>query len=206
MSGDTYIVAMEGVAATATLDTMAGDVKRAAMRAVNYAAGKAQTRGRKKIAAQVNLPYSYLAGMDSSGRARLGITKKATIEDPEAVITGRHRPTSLARFVTSSTKQGVTVQVKPGVATRSKRMFVIRLPQGRTLTETKANLGLAIRLRPGERVENKKQMVQMARGLYLLYGVSVDQVYSDVAADDTVDASVDLEREFLRLIKLGDAI
>jgi len=206
MSGETYIVAMEGVAATATLDTMADDVKRAAMRAVNYAAGKAQTRGRRKIAAQVNLPYSYLAGMDSSGRPRLGITKSASLDNAEAIITGRHRPTSLARFVTSgspdNTDRGVVLKVDDRTK-KSKRMFLIRLPQGRTLTETKSNLGLAIRLRPGESVTNKKQMVRMSRGLYLLFGPSIDQIYRTVASDDTLEVSHDLEREFLRLVKAG---
>lgn len=207
MSGEAYVVAIEGVTATTSLDTMKESTLRAAMRAVNYAAGKAQTRGRRKIAAQVNLPYSYLAGMDSSGNPRLGISKKATLNDPEAVITGRHRPTSLARFVTSSTKEGVTVQVKPGLAMRSKRMFLIRLPAGRTLTETKGNTGLAIRLRPGETIDNKHTVIgggKRLNGLYLLFGPSVDQVYASVAADDTADVSEDLEREFLRLMKLGD--
>lgn len=209
---DTYVVAMEGIGATTTLDTMKESSLRAAMRAVNYAAGKAQTRGRKKVAAQVKqLPYSYLAGMDGSGKPRLGITKKASMDDLEAVITGRHRPTSLARAVTAGqpatrgkSATPVTLQVRPGLAVRSKRMFLIRLPAGRTLTETKANMGLAIRLRPGETIEGKHTMVAASRGVYLLFGASVDQVYASVASEDTADVSADLEREFLRLMKLGD--
>ena len=71
------------------------------------------------------------------------------------------------------------------------RAFLMNLRSG--------NLGLAVRLAPGERIDNKRRMVQMSNGLYLLYGPSVDQVFRSVAEDVSADAGDFLEQEFLRL-------
>ena len=76
----------------------------------------------------------------------------------------------------------------------------MRLRAGTADIETKSNLGLALRLRPGESVLNKRQMVQVSGNLYLLYGPSVDQVFRSVAEDIAPEATDILEAEFLRLI------
>jgi len=99
------------------------------------------------------------------------------------------------------------VEVAPGRARYMKRAFFLRLPQGSTLTDTQFNLGLAIRLRPGERIENKHTAVRFAKGLYLLYGPSVDQVFrskdgSGAATDRAPVLAERLEQEFLRLLEL----
>ena len=197
---DIYVVAIDGLAETRPLDALSKEIPRAALRAVNYAAKRGRTRGAAAIREQVNFPARYLSGQD--GRLTVKTAKSA---DDEAVITGRFRPTSLARFVTGGVvggQNGVTLQVQPGLAQRSRRMFLIRLRAGAADIDTKSNLGLAIRLKPDERIENKTRMASMVGGLYLLYGASVNQVYRSVAAEDVPNVQEDLAREFNRLVEV----
>ena len=61
--------------------------------------------------------------------------------------------------------------------------------------------------RPGETLANKRNVRRMEKGLYLLYGPSVDQVFraadgSGVATDKAPVLANQLEREFLRLLEL----
>jgi hypothetical protein len=168
--------------------------------AINRTVDLTKVRSAKAIRAQVNFPARYLSGENS----RLKITQKATNQNLQGVISGRDRPTSLARFASSKTpgQAGVRVSVKPGSSKEMKKAFLIRLPQGATLSDTQFNLGLAIRLRDGERVQNKKHMVRLAKGLYLLYGPSVNQVFRTVSEDESPWAADFLEAEFLRLLDL----
>lgn len=196
---DSYVVAVEGISVLRDLETLPDDIKKAAMRAVNYAARRTRTDSAREIRQQVNFPARYLTGSD--GRLTLG--KPATTANLETDITGKFRPTSLARFVSGNPKPGkpgVRVEVAPGFAKLMKRAFVIRLPQGNALTDTKYNLGLAIRLKPGETIENKRKVVQMKNGLALLFGPSVDQVFRSVAEDQLPNAADYMEREFTRLM------
>ena len=118
------------------------------------------------------------------------------------------RPTSLARFTTSGTvnKPGVQVEVQPGKAKFLKRAFLIKLRQGNTITDTKFNLGLAIRTKSALR--NKYSAVKMKNGLYLLYGPSVDQAFKMIRDKNKTGKSMNefaadyLEREFSRLLEL----
>lgn len=202
LGNDIYVVALEGLSATRTLDSIPDRLKRNAVRAVNYAAGRARTRSAKEMRQQVAFPASYLRGEGS----RLTLRTAKGFGD-EAVITGQFRPTSLARFATrgAPSKPGVTLQVKPGMATRSNRMFLIRLRAGTADLDTKSNLGVAIRLREGETIQNKKVTMQAMgkSGLYLLFGPSVSQVFRSVAADQVGDVQADLQREFERLMGAG---
>lgn len=201
---DAYVIAVEGLSALRGLDAIPREIQTAALRAVNATADRAAVRSRRRVRDQVNFPARYLTGKDSSGRQRLGVSKRARGDDLEAIVTGRHRPTSLARFATGGRpgKNGVTVQVAPGFARFMRRAFLIRLPAGKAAVETKSNLGLAIRLKPGERIEHKRRMVQVRGNLYLLYGPSIDQVVAD-AFDEQQDDNADfLEREFVRLVEL----
>lgn len=195
-----YAIVVEGFqAALRGLAEIPDNMKLAMVRAVNETVEHARAVGAKKIRQQINLPASYLSGPSS----RLAITKKATRSDIEGVITGRHRPTSLARFTSAGaagTRKGVSVQVKPGFARFMRRAFLIRLRAGNELTDTRFNLGLALRLKPGERIQNKREMVQIDSNLYLLYGPSVDQVFSDVAGEISPAIEDYLESEFLRLM------
>lgn len=153
-----------------------------------------------KMLDEIEFPAGYLTG------DRLAVTKRATNKSLEAVITGRKRATSLARFVTGSLgvgakNQQVTVRVKRGKTQVMRNAFLVRLKQGASLNEDKYNIGLAVRLGPGETVGNKKTTHKswlVPGRVALLYGPSVDQVFRTVA-DDVAPAIGDmLEAEFFR--------
>ncbi len=200
-----YVVAVEGVAqALKRIDGLEEDVTDAARMAVNRTIDWARTRSAEEIMRQVNFGKSYLTGRDG----RLQVTKRARGEDLEAVITGRHRPTSLARFTDTRDpgltrrEGGVRVEVKPGSEKFMKRAFLMRLRAGSQLTDTQYNLGLAIRLRPGEKLANKTRIQQINTNLFLLYGPSVDQVFRTVAPEISDRVEDYLETEFLRLVEV----
>jgi hypothetical protein len=199
-----YVVAIEGLNVAQDIAALPQNITAAARAAINKTADHARTAGARAIREQVNFPASYLA--PSGGR--LSVTKYASGEDLQAVITGRARPTSLAQFVVGNPtpfgKGGVSVQVKPGATQILPKAFVIKLRAGAESIDTKFNLGLAIRLRPGETIHNKRIMIQkMKDGLYLLYGPAVSQVFRTVSSDIAPAESAYLEAEFLRLLNLG---
>lgn len=203
---DAYVVAVDGLSAMRTLEDIPESVMRIAAMAVNKTTERTRTSSAKAMREQVNFPARYLSGKDG----QLSITQYANQQLAEARITGRFRPTSLARFArgtpeTTRRAGGVRVQVAPGAARFMRRAFLIRL-RGATDVESGSNLtniGLAIRLRADETPQNKKKMVQMKNGLWLLYGPSVDQVFRTVADDEAPGAAEYLEQEFLRLMELG---
>lgn len=152
----------------------------------------------RRIEEQVAFPPGYL-----NDPKRLRISKFATENDLEAAIYARQRPTSLARFSSGGSvgRAGVRVQVARGASREMGRAFLLRLPQGRgPVTDEAFNLGLAIRLRPGEKIANKKIMATQIgqSGLYLLYGPSVDQVFRSVAVDVSPQIADELATQFVR--------
>lgn len=179
-------------------------LKKAASRAINTVARDARVDAGRKIRSQINLPARYVNGKG------LYVSQKASPGNLQGKITARGRPTSLARYAVGAPrvgKAGVTVQVQPGKARFLKRAFPIKLPQGSAGIETKYNLGLAIRLRAGESIQNKVSARRVSKGLYLLYGPSVDQVFrsndgTGVANDLVPEIERDLSTEFLRLLEL----
>lgn len=139
---------------------------------------------KKNMLNEIAFPSGYL------NADRLKVTKRATKSNLEAVITGRKRATSLARFVTSGTvvnsrrKAGVSVRVKRGKTTYLKNAFLVRLKKGASLSEDNYNIGLAVRLSSGEALANKRTQHKswlVPGKVALLYGPSVDQVFSEVA-------------------------
>ncbi|MBH0113268.1 hypothetical protein I5E68_09950 [Novosphingobium sp. YJ-S2-02] len=198
-----YVVAIEGIDTARDLESLPAAIRMAAVRAVNTTVARTRTDASRRMREQVAFPARYL---DSRQDGRLAVTQKATRDRVEGRITGRFRPTTLARFARNRTpnrRGGVTVEVAPGFAKLMRRAFIIRL---RGADGELGNLGLAIRLRPGETIENKrKQVTRMKNGLSLLYGPSVDQVFRTVAGDVAPDAAAFLETEFLRLLELDDA-
>lgn len=144
---------------------------------------------KKDMRDQVNFPSGYLEG------ERLRPTRFAARGRLEAVIRGRDRPTSLARFAEGQTPentrgQGVRVRVKRGQSELLRKAFLVRLKNG--------NLGLAVRLKAGENLRHSVGATQLAPGLFLLYGPSVDQVLRGVA-DDRADDIIDIvSSKFLR--------
>jgi hypothetical protein len=194
---DSYAIVVQGLQSLDDFRRMGDSIEMNAVRAINKVIASARTTAARKVREQVNLPASYLNRPD-----RLGVTKKATRGDLEAIITGRHRPTSLARFATSGNvggKPGARIQVKPGLATFLPKAFFIRLRSGNT-DGGPGNIGLAIRLPQGQRPSRAYKPTELGNGLWLLYGPSIDQVFDDVATDMSPATAAALEAEFTRLM------
>lgn len=200
-----FAVAVEGISQLRDLTDMGDGAKIALVRALNKVARDSRAESARMIGEQINLPKRSLG----PAAGNLTVSKQAQRASMEARIKARGRPTSLAKFSKGTPgKAGVTVEVKPGQATFMRKAFLIKLPQGNALTDTRFNLGLAIRLAPGERMSNKINQVQLSKGLYLLYGPSIQQVFLDnqgkgVADDISEPAADQLEREFIRLMGLN---
>lgn len=178
------------------LNDLTSDMARNMVRAINRTVERGRTASAKLIREQVGFSASYLA--PSGGR--LTIDKKANGEDLSAVIRGRHRPTSLARFATGTPtrrQRGARIMVQPGLATFLPRAFFINLRSGNA--ELRNNMGLAIRLPQGQQPSRAYRPTELFPGLWLLYGPSVDQVFDDVADEISPDLAEFLGDEFLRL-------
>lgn len=181
----------------------------AAMRlALNDGLRFAGREGSRAIRKEVNFKRNYLTP-STDKNARLRIAKQATNADLEASLIARDRATSLARFATSTPtfgKQARPVRVKVGLSgSRSLRYgFFVRLKKGASLTEDQFNTGVALRVRPGETLKNKRLAgVPFGKDAYLLYGPSVAQVFETVSKDiePTVAdfAASEFDRQLTRL-------
>lgn len=177
----------------------------AATRAAQLAINQVAQRGgmkliRNDILDQIAFPKDYLVG------DRLSITQFATPSKLEAVITARQRPTSLARFAAgqplgSKAKLGVRVTVGKGKTTALRSAWLVRLRQGERLSEDSFNIGLAVRVKPGDTIHHKKGMHHswlVPNAVALLYGPSVDQVFEQVSGTVAAPIGVMLQDEFLR--------
>lgn len=190
---------VEGLEALSDMDKIPEKYLRAARMAVNRTVDRTRTASARSIRAQINFPARYL---DPAG-GRLEVSQRATNANLEGRITGRTRPTSLARFSSGAEpgQAGVKVQVKTGGAARFlPRAFAIRLRAGSALLDTKSNLGLAIRTASGEKPRGAYKPKQIGENLWLLYAPSVSQVFKSVRGDVSPDAADFLETEFLRLL------
>lgn len=155
----------------------------------------------QEMYSQVNFPKGYLQG------DRLQVSQFATQRNLEGAILARKRATSLARFVAPGTpigskaQTGLTVRVGSGGGTRLRAAWLVRLKAGKSLTEDKYNVGLAVRVKPGDRIGSKhsehKSWLIPGR-VALLYGPSVDQVFRSVS-EDVAQPILDLvSEEFFR--------
>lgn len=160
----------------------------------------AQRRGlkaaRDEMLKQVAWPRGYL-----NDPTRFGVKQRATEGNLIATIRGQFEGTSLARFtgrtapIPRGSRARLRVTVQPGRPFTLQRSFLLRLKSG--------NLGLAIRLRPGEELHHRHLAVKRItdgplKGVALLYGPSVDQVFRTVASDITPELLDFLSTEFLR--------
>lgn len=201
---ESYAVLVEGLADLKDIESLIPDVKLLATRSINTVVERGRTMAARRIRDELNVPASYVA----PGGKRLWVSQQATKNNLEGRIQARTRATSLARFVKGQTqlkKEGVTVEVQPGKARFLKRAFLVRLRAGAGSLDTKSNLGLAVRLKPGESLRNKYSSRRLDRGLYLLYGPSVDQIFrardgSGVAEDISPDLATRLSQEFQRQV------
>lgn len=161
---------------------------RAASMAINKVANRQGMRMiQDDIMDQIAFPRDYLTG------DRLKVTQLATPENPVAVIRGRKRATSLARFVHGAVigRSPVGVEVKRGNGTTLRKAWLVRLNKGTSLSEDSYNVGLAVRLKAGDTINNKNYSHRSwfirpendprGGGVALLYGPSVDQIFRDVA-------------------------
>lgn len=174
----------------------------AARLAINdIAAGRGMSLARREIEQQVNFPAGYI------NDDRMSLSKRATNGDLEAIITARQRPTSLARFAQGDKTpgkpqiNGVQIAVHSGNTKTMRSAFFVKLKSGASATQDNYNIGLAIRLKPGEKViYNKKEMsmVELSNNVYVLYGPSVEQVFRSVADEIAPDLLNLLSDEFLR--------
>lgn len=185
-----YAVAIEGIRALDGLDEIDSKITKAARMAVNASIRRAQTAAARSMENQVRFPRGYLSG----DNGRLKVTRFASDTNLEAVLRGRDRPTSLARFVVGGArpgqKGGVNVEVDPGIAKRMPGAFAIRLRNN--------NIGLAVRTRNAPSMGAKK----IADNLYLLYGPSVDQVFNKTREQISGEIETFLNNEFNRLLGL----
>lgn len=153
------------------------DIETALVRALNRTADRSRTKAARAVREQVAFPASYV----SPSAKRLFVKKKASKNSFEAVIEGRGRATSLARFSRQKPvapgqrhKGGeVRVTVKPGVTRTISRAFLIRLKND--------NIGLAVRT-DGNKPRGAYKPKPIGKNLWLLYGPSVDQAL--IAASD----------------------
>lgn len=161
----------------------------ASVLAINDTALFARRLGSAAIRKELNLPLGYILG-----NRRLAITKYAKDSDPEATVTGEDRATSLARFSNSPRRFGrqripPRVKVLAGSGNQPMRgAFFLNLRGN--------NVGIAVRLKPGERVRNKRQMSGTSGGLYLLYGPSVGQAFRSAIERELPNISDYLEARF----------
>lgn len=186
------------------METRPAKAREAARMAINdTTARQAMPRFRAAMREEVNFPTGYLEDKD-----RFAQTKKATDTDLTAVVTARQRPTSLARFAVGGTnfegarrRGAVNVRVnKGGGAQRIGGAFFVKLRRGRD-TSDGFNVGLALRLKPGQTLRGRKKGasgVMLAPDLYLLQGPSVDQVFRDVSVSESPKVADQLVKEFTR--------
>lgn len=190
MAGD-YVVVVEGLSSLEDIENLDQKIILKAQQAINKTADRARANAAKAMRSQINFPASYL-------NERLAVRGRASPSNLQAVISGRDRPTSLARFATNRSqkpgKAGVNVKVDAAATVHMKRAFLIQLRNG--------NLGLAVRLKPGESLTASRGAIKISKGLYLLFGPSVDQVFQSVSAEQAPDSAAYLEQEFLRLMEL----
>lgn len=185
-------------------DTAPDTVTAAARDAINGAVKFGYAESSRQIRAEVNFTQDYIGSVAQGNR--LTVSRYATQNSLEGAITAEPRAVSLARFADDRTlggKNGVTVKVKAGGSSRTMATaFLIKLAAGTApVTQDNFNIGLAIRLKPGQTLGNKTTVIPYSKGdpnLYLLYAPSVDQVFRDVRDKVTPAVQDFLTTEFYR--------
>lgn len=151
---------------------------------------------RDKIQEQTAFPPGYF-----KLPKRLYVKQRAYNDNLEGIIEARGRATSLARFVQGNPglrgKQGLKVQVNPGAFKAMPGAFLLRLNAGAGKTQDNFNIGLAVRLKPGQTL-NKRSSTQLGHNLQLLYAPSVDQNFRDVAEEQAPAVTDLVEEQFWR--------
>ena len=84
----------------------------------------------------------------------------------------------------------IQLRVKPGQNRVLQSAFLMQLKNG--------NTGLAVRLKVGQSLRQSQSAVSLGNNLFLLYGPSVEQVFSGVAEDRSADIASMVSKQFLR--------
>lgn len=176
------------------------DIETAALIAVNETVVFVKREAKKELGSQVNFEPGYLEDRIDA--------HKATRDTLTGSVSTQDRPTSLARFVRGTPRRGqrATVAVsRRGGIKQLKGAFLVRLRSGRTLSEDKFNKGLAIRLKPGDALRERRKgtggLPEIFPNVFLLYGPSTGQVFNTARTDLVPRASNYLEAEFIRQFK-----
>ncbi len=161
---------------------------KAAQLAVNDAARFGEAAASRQMRDEVKFTRGYL-----KQEGRFGVRRFASKNNLEAVISGRDRGTSLARFRKTAIRFGrqAGVKIKVSASKAAKKLdsaFFMRLNND--------NVGLAVRVKTGSTLHNSRGAVELGKGLYLLYGPSVNQVFQGVAADVVDDIGDKAQKRF----------
>lgn len=181
-------VVIQGITSFDEIETLDPKIANILRQAVNETTQEGRRRAARSMEKQVNFPRGYLTGQAN----RLGIAKYATKGDLTAIVRGRDRPTSLARFVQGSPKigtKGVSVTVDPGKSESMPSAFLIKLRNN--------NIGLAYRTKNGRAPSHGAK--QIGKGLWLLYGPSVDQVFDETRDELKPELEALIREKFERL-------
>ena len=184
------------------LQTLGREINPSARMAINDSARFAVRVGAKAISDDLNLNKRYITGGPTP---RLGVSRYAKVEDLEATVTGRDRPTSLARFTKAAPRFGrqatsPTVRVnRAGGNQKVRGSFFVRLRSGKERSADNYNVGLAVRLKPGDTISGKNRMAKAGKnGFYLLYGPSVGQAYRSQARKTAPQITAHLGNQMAR--------
>lgn len=182
--------------------TMPERTEKALRLAVNAASLHGARMAKKQMIAEVNRTSAYI-GNPKNLNAKLAVVKTAKAGDLESIVQANHRAASLAGFSNSPVSFGkprtpIRVRVGRSKTVELKRAFFIRLKRGATLSEDNYNLGIAMRLKPGEKVNNKNVHVSGNSRYAVLYGPSVEQMFNRITPEIADDVLAYAEREFLR--------
>lgn len=213
-----FRVSVDGVAnLTNFVASLPGVVTKAKDLATIDATRFAFAESSREIRKEIRVTPEYLGNAANGGnRLKLGYAYEGGTRI--GVIKGRKRATSLARFILGvpSFIRGAAsrVQVKPGgkivsqIAVKggsraSAPVFALKLNKGASLTEDNYNVGLAVRLKPGEIPQRKVEFLETVYSksdpnLVLLYGPSINQVFYDVAPAVSDPVARQLNDAFLR--------
>lgn len=193
-----------------SFDEIPAEMLTSARIALNDAARKGRTLAAREVLKETSFPASYVAPKEG----RLTVKNFASNKNLEAIIAGKTRATSLARFVDgpitvggAARRAGVRVKVDPSKGTRLlPKAFLIKLRSGRDI-DTKGNVGVAVRTKNGRPPPGYKP-ARIADNLWLLTGPSVAQnLHSDttnggVFTDIAPEIAKMIEDEFWRQMDL----
>lgn len=205
-----FALYIDGLDALKSFDDLPPKILKSARIALNDAARKGRTLAAREVLRETNFPASYVAPKGG----RLAVKNFASNGNLEAIIAGKTRPTSLARFIQgpvsvggAKRRPGLRVKVDPTKGVRMlPRAFLIRLRSGNNL-DTKGNVGVAVRTTNGRPPPGYKP-TKIADNLWLLAGPSVAQnLHSDknrggVFTDISPKVADMIEHEFWRQMDL----